>query len=1028
MLKGIYDIFTIEFSIHGLESCIIISVSILIVTILLKKGLSISRNEPINQSNNIKSTQNSIESKESSYKPKSYFEISQQQGKKLQSIIDILIRIKAPCSYKVCNRILSFQIDYLRKTNLCKSDLFDFIIKKANERIETAKRTFVKDECETVIQIIRLLQNGSTIEEVVNSISSTEKMIIEQEIEAVANRDLNVIVNNQEINKYGYILNKKSVNISQIVAGLLSNAIHREKERLIEEKNLTPSTALNTHPTETTQGQIQSSAHIISKIIYGLYINALLKERIELIEKNKIISTDILESKTALHESYQHNENTKNTEIHLQSYDKSNSQSCRWVSSNEEIEVQGIKLTRGNFYIGEYLLLPDYILRSNQYIRGEQKEKYIYGPVLNPRLKASDKEIFQNYFTSYHNMSPYWRYEYLLWLSEKKEAYEAPTDILLYYLYGCEIRMFIDPKTKEDERRMILLEIISIYRSLKSESQINNDRQLMSKLTDFIGFSTIKYFYDNKDGLEIHDILYKNSKYQDCYFARKTSKTNRLSIKDAFEIASEIYDIKSFIPSLYIPFAQKYFTNELKQLYHSNVIELERYTAYDQLICYENNIYYHNDNSHFISEMTKLSYKIDSLSYQSWIINNGIRDCVHHLISRFQQYNRAKDRSGGSETITAIQLLPNEIDVKEIPKIQKLITHIENEMGEDNYLIKPIDWILALWEYERKDEKHIHKEYVDSIIKGLRRIGFDIVPDYEIDKKRFDFGDICVIYKNEKHLPIQDTTEYGKSELLIKLASHIVLTDNVSCSDLTFVEQQLLSYNNKSGDFLHLRASIRWRFYSKKTPIDKYDRNIIAGLTEVERNSMSDTLLKLTCINGYIHPKRIDSLKKILPILGVEAENIHSQIHRLLTKDNGFAVIEEKSDAIEFTINRESTSEKEKAKQSVVINPQKLRIFEEQTKAAQEMLSNIFVEEETTAQNMESDNTSSAWIGILKLLFTKEIWERTEIEEICKNQGLILGAVLEEINDYSYEKVDDVLIEDDGEKIYISLNYKEQLI
>ena len=157
-----------------------------------------------------------------------------------------------------------------------------------------------------------------------------------------------------------------------------------------------------------------------------------------------------------------------------------------------------------------------------------------------------------------------------------------------------------------------------------------------------------------------------------------------------------------------------------------------------------------------------------------------------------------------------------------------------------------------------------------------------------------------------------------------------MLTGNVSCSDLTFVEQQLLSYNNKSGDFLHLRASIRWRFYSKKTPIDKYDRNIIAGLTEVERNSMSDTLLKLTCINGDIHPKRIDSLKKILPILGVEAENIHSQIHRLLTKDNGFAVIEEKSDAIEFTINRESTSEKEKAKQSVVINPQKLRIFEDE--------------------------------------------------------------------------------------------------
>ena len=77
---------------------------------------------------------------------------------------------------------------------------------------------------------------------------------------------------------------------------------------------------------------------------------------------------------------------------------------------------------------------------------------------------------------------------------------------------------------------------------------------------------------------------------------------------------------------------------------------------------------------------------------------------------------------------------------------------------------------------------------------------------------------------------------------------------------------------------------------------------------------------------------------------------------------------------------------------------------------------------------MESDNTSSAWMELLKLLFTKEIWERTEIEELCKNQGLMIGAVLEQINDYSYEKVDDIVVEDDGEKIYISLNYKELLI
>lgn len=40
----------------------------------------------------------------------------------------------------------------------------------------------------------------------------------------------------------------------------------------------------------------------------------------------------------------------------------------------------------------------------------------------------------------------------------------------------------------------------------------------------------------------------------------------------------------------------------------------------------------------------------------------------------------------------------------------------------------------------------------------------------------------------------------------------------------------------------------------------------------------------------------------------------------------------------------------------------------------------------------------------------------------------MMGAVLEQINDFAYEKVDDAVIEDDGENIYVTLDYKEQLI
>jgi uridine phosphorylase len=166
-----------------------------------------------------------------------------------------------------------------------------------------------------------------------------------------------------------------------------------------------------------------------------------------------------------------------------------------------------------------------------------------------------------------------------------------------------------------------------------------------------------------------------------------------------------------------------------------------------------------------------------------------------------------------------------------------------------------------------------------------------------------------------------------------------------------------------------------------------------------------------------------------LPLLGIESENIHSQIHRLLTDSDGFAVVEKKSDAVEFTINGQPAYPQQPAKPSVIINPKKLRIFEQQTKAAQELLSDIFVEEESvTHQNTETDNATSMWMEVLKSLLTKEVWERAEVETMCKERGLMLGAVLEQINDFAYEKVYNAVIEDDGENIYVTMDYKEQLI
>lgn len=711
--------------------------------------------------------------------------------------------------------------------------------------------------------------------------------------------------------------------------------------------------------------------------------------------------------------------NQEDAEKALKSFDKSRGQLCQWIKSNEIIEVQGIKLTRGNFYVGECFRLPDSVIKDNVYFG--YKGTYIFGPVLNPDLPAGDSNI-KNIFCSYYDMSPAWRHQYLMWLSGDIQAADIPTEILLFYLYGCEIRMFIDPQTNNSERKSLIYDLIKLHKSL-NEASTGNYILVQQKLCDLIGNAIVKYFRNSHEEFEAIVILGNCRAFQDYIVGQKFASKRTFTPDDAFDIAAKIYDITQIVPFEYISAARRYFFDDFMKLQKDLDVNYEMIAVQQFSV----NYFY---NGLFNSERVNLYYKIEALPSDLWKVHNAIWNCYYwSIVSKFKRYNQLKKRYDGKETIAAIQVLPDDIDIRELPKIQTLIINIENKMQSENYSVAPIDWLLTQWEYKRNNDKSIHKEYADSIIGGLLRLGYGIVPNYEIDRKRFNFGDICVIYRNKEHYPIKSTPVYDRAELFIKLAAYIVHADNATDSDIAFVTDQLKLYNNTPGNHIHLTAVIRWRFLSKKQPLDKSTKNAIANLTSEHRTTIGNALIRLACINGDIHPKRIDWLKKVLPLLGIEVDNIHSQIHRLLTDKEGFAVVEKKSDAVEFTINSQSAYSQKTIESSVIINPKKLNIFEQQTKAAQKLLSEIFVEEEPALpQNMELDATATTWMKILKSLLAKETWKRVEVEKICQEHGLMMGAVLEQINDFAYEKVDDAVIEDDGENIYVTLDYKEQLI
>jgi hypothetical protein len=67
-------------------------------------------------------------------------------------------------------------------------------------------------------------------------------------------------------------------------------------------------------------------------------------------------------------------------------------------------------------------------------------------------------------------------------------------------------------------------------------------------------------------------------------------------------------------------------------------------------------------------------------------------------------------------------------------------------------------------------------------------------------------------------------------------------------------------------------------------------------------------------------------------------------------------------------------------------------------------------------------------LEILKIIISKSVWERPELEKICLRYNQILGSILEQINDYAYDKVNDTVIDDDDDIVYVNTDYKDKLI
>lgn len=703
--------------------------------------------------------------------------------------------------------------------------------------------------------------------------------------------------------------------------------------------------------------------------------------------------------------------------------------SCRWIHLGETFEVNGHLLTKGFFYIGEYFKIPQsYRLMSKFDVMNRKYRDYnrcykllrIYGPVLQKELPISQGNLQIVPFSSYLDMHPTHRFEYIEWLKGNKSVSQISTETFLFYLFGLQLRMFIDEDTTEQDRLDIVKYSIELF------VQCKNENVFYQELVNFIDASISKYFADRLIELAPKIILPHLPLSCESLIFNSLTESKDKSIEDILmALCNSILSILNSdetIPSHLL--GEDFCRNFVINVYYN----LSKRTTYvgSKLVSILDVLKKTSKRSHY--EIYCLGYNKQYLKFYydyifSFLLSPNSRD-VKYVINSFtacfkdvvKQLKEFKAIYTISPTLALIKL-PSIFCGLESKEVLSFIDFLSEKTKEQEYAPININEILCFGKNVKIEHQTISKSQITLILNCLKTIGYNLSPDVQLNEEVFSFGDCCILYRKGKESDVEQDNKYETLLPVLKVAAFIIGEGATSIEKK--VTDDFIKQNVRSNESIrHLKAYFRWRLLNPV--LSPNDYKIIKKIGPSMKEELSTFFVHLAYADRTFSSKEQEKLAKILTLIDVNPQTMHSMIHRLSTEENEFAAIEKTDDALDFTIDKETNSH------SISLNDERLVNVEIQTTQAQKILSDIFASDEEKTELSVDRNTII--INILKILFSKATWKRNEVDSLCQKYQLLTGSVLEQINDFSYSKIEDVVIEDDGETIYVMTDYKDKLI
>lgn len=676
-----------------------------------------------------------------------------------------------------------------------------------------------------------------------------------------------------------------------------------------------------------------------------------------------------------------------------------------WVPRGRSVEVRG-HVIAGMVYVGEGL-------RDQS---GVSVENCLINPKLPVATRIEREATGAAYAPSYSLLSPSDRLGYLRWLaSDRSDPNVAPPFLRLYF-FGLERRLMLDDPS-EDERADLIAELERLQRIYSEDYGLDEDvghlldcvaaltperiKPDPGRMVDFDGYRLPPWLAAGL-GFQVAQGKLTDGAWLLCWWLAQPGTRLRVAQRRVFDEFAALFPLR---------FAKRY----------PGGLKVEAPSATGSFAYLAASGTFERSLSMDLSWNPGGPQNLKPLRIAQRIAAECWKDLGPYV--RFVGRKPAQ-----RDTVDAHVLLPTDLATQ---RTNAGLRRLHEWAGRHlDWLDHEVSISDALRVLEGKDAISASKPRLVVLSSALALGGIALAPDARFTRILPKARDRAVLFKlpRKASKPADMSPRYLRMLYVMQLVVFVAKAGG-AVSEAKWQAMDAMIQRRarlRAADKTRLRADLRWlaRRREGKAAITKRCRM----LQPKELDEARDLAVRVACADGVVDPAQVKAVQTLYAAMGRSQDDVFANLHRRSAK-SGTGQAPERVAArrpFGYVPPRTGGQLPSRVPKSVDLDDGRISRIVADTREVSEVLSNVFREEEpetapawgaadAAEQRAVFEGLDPAHSALVERLLQRPSWSGTDFERLAKRSGLMVGGALEAINEWSFERFGDALLEEDAD-------------